>query len=248
MYGDYDYSVAGGWAPTKFHDWLEGPLFRRFDKLEYAEALCRGEVWLSTLQRCRVYEDSEQGDPGEAIHKFDSGNAAGSTEDDPDFRLVAERFGLLQGRLIASSIRHSRMVQQIPDAWVLCASQDFDTALEGNFGKFGVRIDRPRRFFNRVSFALRFEMVNDIIWPEAGLVRYRPRQYMGVQPEPGPLGFVKPDRYAYQREARMLWRATPPYSQGEELTPVSVRCPSVARFCSLVVQPGAPLTPSTMSS
>ena len=40
-------------------------LYRHFEKEDHAEALTRGEVWISTLNVCRKMESRVRRDPGE---------------------------------------------------------------------------------------------------------------------------------------------------------------------------------------
>lgn len=42
-------------------------VYRFFKESQHAEALASGMVWLSTLEICRAYEDSYQGDPDEGV-------------------------------------------------------------------------------------------------------------------------------------------------------------------------------------
>ena len=53
------------------------PLFRCFDREEYANAFATGEIRLSTLTRCREYENAERGDSGEGTLTYFSGNISG---------------------------------------------------------------------------------------------------------------------------------------------------------------------------
>jgi hypothetical protein len=52
-------------------------IYRFFSEEYQANALAQGEVWLSTLETCRAYEDPAQGDLEEAHETYNSGHAVG---------------------------------------------------------------------------------------------------------------------------------------------------------------------------
>lgn len=56
-------------------------VYRFFKEKSHAEALCNGDVWLSTIETCRRYEDPLQGDPDEAIQTYNSGFISGGSDD-----------------------------------------------------------------------------------------------------------------------------------------------------------------------
>lgn len=71
------------------------PLWRFFGEVAHADALARGEVWLSTFARCRVYEDSEQGDAGEGAREYPTGGSYGGPwQQRPPLRTIARRAGI----------------------------------------------------------------------------------------------------------------------------------------------------------
>lgn len=57
------------------------PLYRYFDTPEHADALTQGYVWISTLQKCRQYENEHQGDRGEGLQYYHSGTVTDSDRD-----------------------------------------------------------------------------------------------------------------------------------------------------------------------
>jgi len=56
-------------------------LFRFLREPTHSAAVTEGSVWLSTLRACRAYEAEGRGDPGEAIHEYDTGQLCGVGDD-----------------------------------------------------------------------------------------------------------------------------------------------------------------------
>src|SRR5690606_38160050 len=68
-------------------------VYRFFQEEWQADALARGDVWLSTLETCRAYENPEQGDSEEGYETYNSGHAVGDSSD-PELVEVARRSGI----------------------------------------------------------------------------------------------------------------------------------------------------------
>lgn len=203
----------------------------RFFKEEWqADALARGEVWLSTLEACRTYEDPAQGDPGEAHETYNSGHAIGSS-DDPNFVEIARRSSIRIGPGCSNiTISNNIKITALHDAYVLCTTTEFSPErLSETFGKYCVEITSPNDFFIRVSASLKkFTPIKE---SRAGKVIYKDRHYTGMAVPPGPIGFVKPpERYATQIEFRLLWVP----KKTTRLTPFLLKCPEVAYLCKRI--------------
>ena len=52
-------------------------VYRFFKELSHAQALLNGQVWLSTLNTCRQYENNAQGDQLEATRVISHGSFQG---------------------------------------------------------------------------------------------------------------------------------------------------------------------------
>jgi len=205
-------------------------VYRFFREEWQADALARGEVWLSTLETCRAYEDPEQGDPEEAHESYNSGHAVGGS-DDPDFVEVARRSGIHIGPGCSNiTLSNNTKKTVLQDAYVLCTTTEFSPEkLSETFGKYCVEITSPKDFYVRVSAIL--ENSAPIKEAVAGKVIYKDRNYTGMESPPGPIGFVKPpDLYATQREFRIIW--VPENSNG--LKPFLLKCPEAANLCSRI--------------
>jgi hypothetical protein len=97
-------------------------IYRFFPEKWQADALARGNVWLSTLGTCRAYEDPEQGNPEEAHETYNSGHAVGCS-DDPDFVERARRSDINIGPGCSRiTISNNTRRTSLPDAYVLCTT------------------------------------------------------------------------------------------------------------------------------
>lgn len=208
---------------------LTGPIYRFFRLGEHANALCKGHVWLSTLEECRRYEDAEQGDAEEAHHTYHSGFLRGDGTDD-EFVQLAQRAGVQIGPGSADNIVWGNTrTEMLSDAFVLCTTTEFTPEkMAASFGTACVRIDKPRRFLDRVTLALRRQ--HRIREAMLGQVAYKDRSFRSTEPPPGLLGFVKPAYpYGSQNEVRFLWT-----SHTRSIRPFLLDVPSVASLCRRV--------------
>ena len=211
-------------------DGYNSPIYRFFPEKWQAEALCNGEVWISTLETCRQFEDPNQGDAEEAIHTYNSGHIFGGSND-PAFVEMASRSGVHIGEGCSNiTISGCTNVQKLPNSFVLCTTTSYKpNELSGTFGNYCVQISNPKEFFKQTSKALNLRTT--IKEGAQGKVIYSDRVYTGLQQIPGPIGFVKPiDKYATQEEYRFLW--IPMLS--DDIQPFLLHCPEVAELCTMV--------------
>jgi hypothetical protein len=207
-------------------------LYRYLGKLEWAEALVSGHVWISTLEICRRYEHRKRGDPGEGNLSYHQTTFVGSTTH-PSFKTLAARARIEVNGTGNVGMHHNRVHTRLPDAWVLCLTDRDEPEIARDFAADDgtaphvVRIDDPPRFYRVVTAAMaRYPVSQTYFSP----VDYRVRSYKDLEPAPVFLGFVKPPMYAHQREVRMLW--IPPARMSIE--PIVVDIPDVGRLCTLI--------------
>lgn len=208
----------------------ENCIFRFFQEEWQAKALINGDVWISTLETCRGYEDPEQGDAGEATMTYNSGTITGDG-DNPDVQLIASRIRIslepgVKNITMSNNTSHTRL----PDAYVLCTTDDFSPdKLSETFGKYCVKINNPKLFFEIVTKSLKKQ--TRLRESVLGKVIYDDRYYQHTENPPGPIGFVKPrDKYSDQSEVRMLWVP----EDIRSLKPFSLSCPKVAELCERI--------------
>ncbi len=215
-------------------DGYNQPIYRFFREKEHAEALCRGEVWLSTLEKCRTYEDPLQGDREEAIHTYKSGTVIGNG-DDPKVIEVAKRSGLGLRECDGSVfMTDNTYIQHIDDAYVICTTLEYEPEkFAKSFGTYCVKITNPEMFFKSISACLNKK--SKIIEAEMGKVTYECRRTSGLEPQPSaPVGFVKPTQYSPQKEFRFLWRVNKFFGSDDKHI---LQCPEASQYCEMMESP-----------
>lgn len=207
----------------------ETQIYRYLTRAEYADAFTKGSVQLSTLETCRQYEDEQRGDAGEATQEYKSGFVAGDGND-AALQTVSQRAGIgISGDCLDITMNNNTRVVKLPDAFVLCTTELFDSAkLSRSFGPYCVEISEPFEFFRLVT--LRLNKIHCIQNAHFDRVTYRDRSYVGLEDPPGPLGFVKPpDKYQEQQEVRLFWIVKTP-----KIGPFLLECPQVSALCKRI--------------
>lgn len=179
-------------------------LYRYFDSEEHADAFAAGKVWISTLETCRKHEGYKRGDPDEGTLTYKTGIIRGNG-DDPAVQLVASRIRVKVAPGIRNgTISNSTAIHRLPDAWVLCCTERHQPGGMKGIGQYCVKIEHPRRYFENLTHTFsQYEQIREALF---GRVIYAERSYQSLEPEPGPIGFIKPpDLYSEQSEVRMLW-------------------------------------------
>lgn len=207
-----------------------GPVYRFFQEEWQADALVKGNIWISTLETCRQYENAEQGDADEASETYSSKLASGHGSD-LHMKVVANRLGIglsdkARNITFSNNVRHARIV----DGYVLCTSTEYSPdKLNETFGRYCVEIGDTKNFYLRASEAIGRSHIK--MHTKLGQVTYRDRHFSGVEPRPGLVGFVKPTvPYAPQKEFRFVW-----IPMGLKIfKPFLLELPSVGQFCKRV--------------
>lgn len=119
------------------------------------------------------------------------------------FEKIARRSGIDIRGAHNWTIADNRHAEGIRDAYVLCMTTRSDDEAMAKFGPHCVQIRSPKEVNFRLILATQAERAMQLHL--VGLVDYRAREYAGLEPEPGPLGFVKPECYATEQEARFLF-------------------------------------------
>jgi hypothetical protein len=129
-----------------------------------------------------------------------------------------------------SVIRDSAMIEKVQDAYVLCFTSEFNKEMLGpDFGDYCVEISDGVAFFSEVSRHMRrkFSVKSGTV----GKVFYANREWRDLEEAPAaPAGFVKPTKYDYQKEVRMLWHV----QDKTVIKPEFLELPQLAPFCRRV--------------
>lgn len=200
-------------------------VFRYFDNEDHAAAFARGEVFISTLQRCREYENPLQGDNEEGYERYNTGRSITGSGSDPAFVAMAARVGIhIAPEAELVTLENNLRVSCLHDAYVLCTTlAGFkDDELEA-FGKYCVKISNVEAFHAEITKAL--VSISNITKSLRGAIIYKERFYKEFESRPGLIGFVKPpDKYSSQKEYRFLWHVP----DGMSISALVVSCPKIA--------------------
>ena len=209
---DSDLSAVQGLPPRR--------IFRFVDQARFADEFCAGEILLSTLGKCRAYEDPSRGDKDEAVHTYTTTHLVQGVT--PEFEAKAGMVGVSVRGSIGLTLTNVTGSNRLSDAWVLCCTERYDARLiDEGFGPYCVEIRDSVLLFRLLSEQLQRERA--FVNARIARVHYQDRKFVDVATEVAPLGFVKPpDKYAAQREVRMLWPAARPSPEGS-LDPVVLR-------------------------
>lgn len=208
----------------------QASVYRFFAEASHADEMCRGEFLVSTLEKCRGYEDPRRGDKGEGelIYRM-SGKGNGNEK---DFVEMARRAGIDIGpNCLNISIGNAQRISRLHDGFVVCTTVRFSPKhMTKSYGKYCVEIFNAPYFFEIVDSELK--KVSLKIKGKAGLVRYADRAFYGLEDPPGEIGFIKPkDQYSDDKEFRFLWE-TP----GElAITPTIIHAPKLATVCRRIL-------------
>lgn len=206
-------------------------VYRYFENEEHAAAFVRGEIFISTLKRCREYEDPLQGDREEGYERYNTGRRITGNGSDPAFVAMAAKAGIHVGPDSGEvTLENNERTTFLHDAYVLCTTLGFSAEdLTETFGKYCVKIKSIEKFNSAVTESL--SSATQISQSSRGEIIYKERFYKEFEDSPGLIGFVKPpDKYAAQKEYRFLW-----YVPVEvEISGLVVRCPDVVNLLTRI--------------
>jgi hypothetical protein len=209
-------------------------VYRYFAEEWQAKALTQGRVFFSTLNRCREAEEARGGDPEEARELYLQGVAAGNSES-PEMRTILDRLGFVDLHGTHIELGFNACERKMPDAYVICTSEDLSPVLAVRFGKFCVRLEKPAEVSRRLHRALVHRCIPHHGW--FSRVTYVPfNGYNDLEDSPGPIGFVKRLSFELEQEARFLFLPHPALP-GMRLEKFEIPVPGVARLCSMIAVP-----------
>lgn len=173
-------------------------VYRRFDVESHALQFLEGEIFLSTIQRCRSTEDAIRGDVGEGTMDREIALAMpGMPHYDEALRQMGMDPAIHKDAVITNSFGWAGL----RDGWLLCMSHSPIGREE--FGKYVVKITQPVEFFAELTL----QMFDHKVATQAlaGRVCYGERKTLNGSPPLAPDPFVKPERFAPEDEFRFCW-------------------------------------------
>lgn len=206
-------------------------LYRYFENEEHAAAFVKGDIFISTLKRCREYEDPLQGDREEGYERYNTGRRITGNGSDPAFVAMAAKAGIRIGPdVVGVTIENNERTTFLHDAYVLCTTLGFSAEdLTETFGKYCVKIKSIEKFHATITESL--ALATPISQSARGEIIYKERFYKECEDSPGLIGFVKPpDKYAAQKEYRFLWYVP----VDVEISGLVVKCPDVVNLVTRI--------------
>lgn len=216
MSGDSGGSPRPSRALKLFRPWsVPAKVYRFLGEEIHADALARGDIWVTTLDDCRRKESARGGDAWDAMINQTRRPIFGHG-DDPAVQEALR--GLVSLPPYARNISISNNIYSTvhPNAWVFCSTLEYEPAwMAERFGKFCVVIKEPMCFFYQLTQAIR--RAQKLSAFGLGPVVYQGPTYVGTAAPRHP-GFVKrPDPYSREREFRMIW--SPPTDVSARIRP-----------------------------
>jgi hypothetical protein len=206
---------------------FRGPVFRHIPEERYADQFVTGEsIWVSTFQRCREYEDKEQGDAGEGTMLHHIKHASSR---DQGFESIARQYGIVSSGGGTITMTNTTGFHVVDDAYVVCFSMGvFGEDLMSKFGRYPVKVLDIELFARYLEFEMRKYVPTVRYGLGLGPVTYAERFYQGYDSPPSDIHFVKPEHpFKIQREYRVVIKCEP----GHKYQPFAVNVPLPRGLC-----------------
>lgn len=206
------------------------PLYRFFNTEEKAEALLNGKVWLSTLQKCREYDDPQQGDKheGTAIYKTSIKTGDREVNKEEQQRALYAGVGIADG-LKDITLRSIECDFVIPNGYILCTTNDPKSLIKQSpEWRFGVQINlNQSQFFILITRALMRRGIRLKVISHGWADYDTQRIFYDYKKPPQNLAFIKPNLHKHQSEYRFFWEADEEHNYKEGIL---IDCPEIKPF------------------
>lgn len=211
-----------------FDSRIEPPLYH-FMSREYARRLVRqGQIRIGTLHDFRRTENygNERGDAGEGtatIYTFEDFELG---DDSPEDTFVRGKFFTDPSKgVVFENIRFQQLVDT--NVYVCCFCDKLDPIVMEDFGPVAIKILQPTKFVKEIARTL---WLKNLLGPQMALApcKYGSRE-KDVRTKILHPAFLKPSRYAYQREVRAIF-----IPRSQELEPVIIESAALRRQCRFV--------------
>lgn len=208
------------------------PLYRLFEENWQAESLLNGQIWISTLERCRSFEDDQQGDQyeGSSIYNFslNTGNRSPTAE---EIKYLAHGGVDIGPNCSNITIGKGTTVNRISNGFLLCTTNDPEKLKkQSSSWKYSVKIDLPPK---KLALLLTNSMIKQGIplscsfshgWAKYGSERH----YNNPELEPQRLAFLKPEKHMDQSEYRFFTIATNNFNYPDD--GILINCPELVPY------------------
>ncbi len=204
------------------------PLYRFMSRDNARRLVRQGQIRIGTLHDFRRTEEygEERGDAGEGTATIYTSEDFELGDGSPEDTLVRGKF--FTERSSGSTFQNIRF--QVPmdsNVYVCCFCDKLDPIVMDDFGPVAIKIIQPKKFVEEIAKVL---WLKKLLGPQAALApcEYGSRE-KDVRAQLLHPAFLKPSRYAYQREVRAIF--TP---KSQELEPVIIESGAVQQHCRFV--------------
>lgn len=209
------------------------PVYRFLSKKEYVEDFVQGKIRLSTLGHCRIMENEYARDEDEGkINPFISSKTVKNTNSVEDKAFLDDLRSL--GGFDFEDCTNIRLdnVQFgpsfLPDAFVLCASNEINDHAIQTFGKYCVKIHYPHLFGYYVYLHLRSLDISYAFKCEK--VSYGNQEVdFANKAIHSRVGFEKVQRFEPEDEFRFLF-----FTDTNNVEPQFIQVPEVNKICEII--------------
>ncbi len=211
-----------------FDSRIEPPLYRFMNRTDARSLVRQGQIRIGTLHDFRRTEEygDERGDAGEGTATIYTSEDFELGDNSPEDRFVRGTFFTDRSkRAVIQNIRFQVPVDA--NVYVCCFCDKLDPNVMDDFGPVAIKVIQPAKFVEEIARAL---WQKKLLGPQMALApcKYGSRE-RDVRTKLLHPAFLKPSRYAYQREVRAIFT---PMSQ--ELEPVIIESNALRRLCRFV--------------
>lgn len=213
----------------------EKPLYRFFETEEYADAFFNGSVRVSTLKKCREYDDPQQGDKdeGSSIYKHNPIIIKDRIITENEIQALLHAgidLGLKAGDFCRGSyeVFGNTHTRYIPDGYILCTTDDKESIVRiSPEWRYGIQINiTPKQLFEVLSNSFLRHGIK-LTQGRFGWARYDlDRIYNDFKYPPKDLAFIKPSFHKEQSEFRFFWLA----DTNHTYNPIFLDCPELKDY------------------
>lgn len=190
-------------------------LYRYFNEERYAESFLNGNVWISTLQKCREYEDPQQGDLYEASTIYNHKpiriqNRIITKEEVESLNHAGISLGVEAGEFVKGpiDINNNTTIRQIFNSFILCTTTNPNhLQSQSNEWRYDVKINLPYEHFHTILTREMMRKFEHFDYVDHGYAIYnKSRYYSSPNNIPDNIMFLKPNFQEKQSEYRFVWK------------------------------------------
>lgn len=213
---------------------MNDPIYRFVHGRDHASSFKNGDIYISTMQNCREYENKSRGDRDEGRIKYAITDYM-CDKSTPGFEEAMRRVGFwpISGNP-TMSFKNCAVINDLGNSYVLCTTlKHIPNILSKDFGDHCFKIEDPALFGLVIARRIQLEDKCDLDF-KIGHVAYTGRVFEDINADHHHPFFIKPKEYEAQKELRMVW--TIRNNNSYKYTGRVVRCQELRSLISRVQQ------------